>query len=90
MVSACDGCQQLFDHELKTINAKEWDSSVCKVSVKKSYECKKADCDYSLDGECCVEFQFCRSCLNSNAADKCFINFLEINDDLKTSDSFLA
>jgi len=76
--------------ELKTINAKEWNSRVCKVSVKKSYDCNKADCDYSLDGECCVEFQFCESCLNSKTVDNCFMNFLEINDDLKAPNSFLA
>ncbi|WP_190275859.1 AMP-binding protein [Thiorhodovibrio frisius] len=90
MISVCDGCQQLFDHELKTINAKEWDSSLCKVSVKKSYDCNLTDCDYSLDGECCVEFQFCESCLNSDGLDKRFLNFIEINGDLKASDSFLA
>ena len=76
MFAPCDGCYRVFGHPLKTINAKNWKPDVCNVPVDKSFDCGNAWCDFSIVGECCVEFQFCDDCLNNNALiNKLFIEY---------------
>jgi hypothetical protein len=76
MISLCDGCQTAFTKSLNTMNAKEWKSNLCNTPLKISYECDKADCNFSVEGECCVEFQFCDSCLNNHLiVDKLFASY---------------
>jgi hypothetical protein len=79
-ISPCDGCNRIFNGLLKTINAKEWDNKVCNVSVEKSSFCSNYRCKFSLEGECCVEFQFCDDCLNGKTAvDKVFNKYSNRN-----------
>jgi len=66
MIAPCDGCGKIFNHSLNTINAKEWMPSVCNIPVIMSNQCTNADCEYSIEGECCVEFQFCDSCIKND------------------------
>lgn len=76
MIALCDGCQTAFDKSLNTINAKEWKSNLCNTTLEMSYECGNADCNFSVEGECCVEFQFCDSCLkDSIIVDRLFSSY---------------
>ena len=61
MLAGCDGCQEIVEVEVKTINAKEWNPHICDVSLSASFECGKIDCRYSI-GACCIEYQFCPEC----------------------------
>ena len=80
MIAPCDGCNRVFSHSLKTINAKDWKPDVCNVSVEKSRHCSNARCDFSIEGECCVEFQFCDDCLNNKTIiSKLFIEYANRN-----------
>ena len=80
MIAPCDGCYRIFNHLLTTINAKDWKPKVCNVSVDKSRHCSNARCDYSIAGECCVEFQFCDDCLKNNTLiNKLFIEYANSN-----------
>jgi hypothetical protein len=76
VIAPCDGCGMIFNKLLNIINAKEWRSNICNVPVVMSHQCNNADCKYSIEGECCVEFQFCDFCLKNNAVvTKVFTNY---------------
>lgn len=62
MISLCDGCGQFLKNTLTTLNAKEWNPNVCRVSVENSYHCNMITCPYNVEGDCCIEFQFCDTC----------------------------
>jgi len=80
VIVPCDGCHRAFSHSLKTINAKGWKPNVCDVSINNSYNCSNASCEFSIDGECCVEFQFCDDCLSNKAiVNKLFIKYANTN-----------
>ena len=77
MMSLCDGCEKFFRVELKSFNAKKWKPSICNVSYEESESCDNIDCDYNLDAECCVDFQFCEECYsNKQVIEATFVNFI--------------
>ena len=78
MNSLCDGCDGIFDVKLTRVNAKEWKPSLCKVPLKKSETCCNIDCDYNLEAECCMEYQFCQDCVSNNqTVDAIFMELYE-------------
>ena len=79
MVSLCDGCEGLFEGELKRFSAKKLKPSICNVSIEESESCSDIECYYNLDAECCVDFQFCEKCLsNRQVTDATFVSFVKI------------
>jgi|GEM_PF-2648621 len=73
MLSVCDGCEKLFRTKLKRFNAKEWKPSLCNVPGEASELCYHIECDYNLEGESCMDAQFCPKCLaNKQIVDKTF------------------
>jgi len=79
MVSLCDGCETLFRVELKSVNAKKWNPSICNVSHEESESCDNVECEYNLDAECCVDFQFCEKCYSDKQIiEATFINFVKL------------
>ena len=80
MIVPCDGCHRTCSHSLKTVNAKIWKPDVCDVSLDNSHDCSNSRCEFPIDGECCVEFQFCDDCLNNKAiVNKFFIEYTNIS-----------
>ncbi len=79
-MSACDGCQRLFEGPLTTVNAKGWKPSICNVSVEASRDCSRSRCEFSVEGECCVEFNFCDACVKDRKRlDRSFKYFAQMN-----------
>jgi hypothetical protein len=67
MISLCDGCGCIFITNLKTINAKVWNPRLCDIPVEESEVCSVIRCRYNIEGECCIEFQFCDDCLSDRS-----------------------
>jgi hypothetical protein len=76
MLSPCDECQRVFAKKLTLVTAKEWQPSLCNVSIAESPVCKRFDCRYNIEGGC-ADYQFCDSCLASQEIiEKTFLGFL--------------
>jgi hypothetical protein len=77
MISLCDGCGHNFGGVLEEINAKKWKPSLCDVPHEDSEFCSNIECDYNINAECCVGFQFCKKCFsNKQLVDANFVNFI--------------
>ena len=80
MISLCDGCERIFGTRLKKINAKEWKPLLCSVPHEESKLCCNTECDYNLEGESCMDCQFCPECLaDKQIVDKTFFESASIN-----------
>jgi hypothetical protein len=64
MIGVCDGCGQFVMDTVTILNAKEWNADLCHVSQENSSQCHLITCHYNLERECCIEFQFCATCLS--------------------------
>jgi len=75
MLSPCDGCERIFTKKLTLVTAKQWNPSLCDMSIADSPACKRFDCRYNIEGGC-FEYQFCEGCLSSQEVlDRTFAAF---------------
>ena len=59
----CDGCGEYFNGKPDRITADEWNIDVCIRSYERIYDtCNRTDCKYNIEGEVCVDFNFCNKC----------------------------
>lgn len=74
MISPCDGCLMIFSHRITKITAKEFFPKFCHVPISEADTCNHSECKYSIEGECCAEFQFCDKCIKDKKLIKKLFN----------------
>lgn len=68
MINYCDACKKSFKGKPKTISAKEWNKDICISSYEKEFGgCDIVNCKYNIEGEICIEFDFCSKCSKSRS-----------------------
>jgi len=59
----CDGCGKYINGKPNRITADEWNIDACIRSYERLYDtCNRMDCKYNIEGEVCVDFNFCNKC----------------------------
>ena len=63
MTCYCDACKTYFSGKPSTISAKEWNIDICISPYEREFGgCDAVDCRYSIEGDTCIEFNFCSEC----------------------------